>query len=124
MRKRVQDLGKANSIGPEITEARERIGMKQRDLLAKLQTRGIDLNASALSKIEGGHRAVTVEEVGAISKSLNDLEFNKTLAEKLGLDNLATEKQALDGQYHFPISAGTNSTGMTPGIPVPGFNKF
>ena len=45
--------------------------MKQKDLLALLQIRGIDLNASGLSKLEGQLRGVTDYELKAIAESLN-----------------------------------------------------
>ena len=71
MRIRNQALGEMNIIGEKVEKQRKAIGMKQKDLLAQLQIRGIDLNASGLSKIEGQLRGVTDYELKAIAESLN-----------------------------------------------------
>lgn len=42
--------------------------MKQKELLAKLQTGGIDINPSSLSKLEGQVRPVTDIELKAFAK--------------------------------------------------------
>ena len=55
MRIRKQPLGDRNIVGAKVEQSRKAIGMKQKDLLTQLQVRGIDLNASGLSKLEG-HR--------------------------------------------------------------------
>ena len=47
------------------------LGMKQKDLLTQLQIRGIDLNASGLSKLEGQLRSVNDTELIALSEVLN-----------------------------------------------------
>ena len=71
MRIRNQALGEMNIIGEKVEKQRKAIGMKQKDLLAQLQIRGIDLNASGLSKLEGQLRGVTDYELKAIAESLN-----------------------------------------------------
>lgn len=71
MRIRNQALGEMNIIGEKVEKQRKAIGMKQKDLLAQLQVRGIDLNASGLSKLEGQLRGVTDYELKAIAESLN-----------------------------------------------------
>ena len=71
MRTRKQALGDMNIIGAKVEQQRKAIGMKQKDLLAQLQIRGIDLNASCLSKLEGQLRGVTDYELKAIAESLN-----------------------------------------------------
>ena len=71
MRIRKQALGDMNIIGAKVEQQRKAIGMKQKDLLAQLQIRGIDLNASGLSKLEGQLRGVTDYELKAIAESLN-----------------------------------------------------
>ena len=50
--------------------ARRNQGMKQKELLAQLQVRGVDLNASGLSKLEGQIRYVTDTELLALSQIL------------------------------------------------------
>ena len=71
MRTRKQALGDMNIIGAKVEQQRKAIGMKQKDLLAQLQIRGIDLNASGLSKLEGQLREVADYELKAIAESLN-----------------------------------------------------
>ncbi len=44
--------------------------MKQKDLLTQLQIKGIDLNASGLSKLEGQLRYVTDFELKALADVL------------------------------------------------------
>ncbi len=71
MRLRKQALGTSNLVGAKVEEIRKRKGMKQKDLLVKLQINGIDMNASGLSKLEGQKRLVTDVELVALSKILN-----------------------------------------------------
>ena len=70
MRLRKQILGSKNIIGAKVEEQRKIIGMKQKDLLAQLQIKGIDLNASGLSKLEGQLRGVADYELKAIAEVL------------------------------------------------------
>ena len=71
MRLRSQPLGNKNLIGGRVEAARKSQGMKQKELLAQLQVRGVDLNASGLSKLEGQIRFVTDFELLALSDILN-----------------------------------------------------
>ncbi len=71
MRLRSQPLGNKNLIGARVEFARKSQGMKQKELLAQLQVRGVDLNASGLSKLEGQLRFVTDFELLALSDILN-----------------------------------------------------
>ena len=70
MRIRKQPLGDRNIVGAKVEQSRKAIGMKQKDLLTQLQVRGIDLNASGLSKLEGQLRYVTDTELVALSDVL------------------------------------------------------
>lgn len=70
MRLRVQPLGNKNLIGARVESARKNLGMKQKELLAQLQVRGVDLNASGLSKLEGQIRLVTDFELLALADIL------------------------------------------------------
>ena len=70
MRIRVQPLGKKNLIGTRVESTRKKQGMKQKELLAKLQIRGVDINPSALSKLEGQVRGVSDRELFALSQVL------------------------------------------------------
>ena len=71
MRIRKQPLGDRNICGERVEAMRREIGMKQKDLLTQLQIRGIDLNASGLSKLEGQLRSVNDTELIALSEVLN-----------------------------------------------------
>ena len=71
MRPRNQPLGDKNLIGARVELARKNQGMKQKELLAQLQVRGVDLNASGLSKLEGQLRFVTDFELVALAEILN-----------------------------------------------------
>ena len=70
MRLRGQPLGTKNLIGARVESARKNQNMKQKELLAQLQVRGVDLNASGLSKLEGQIRYVTDTELLALSQIL------------------------------------------------------
>ena len=71
MRTRKQELGEKNIIGQKVELRRKTIGMKQKDLLAQLQIKGIELNASGLSKLEGQFRGVADYELKALAEILN-----------------------------------------------------
>ncbi len=58
-------------VGARVTEARVRRGMKLKDLLAKLQTEGVDISYPALSLLEGQKRPVSDFELDALAKVLN-----------------------------------------------------
>ena len=71
MRIRKQALGNRNIVGAKIEARRKELGMKQVDLLAQLQVKGIELTASGLSKLEGQLRSVSDYEVVAIAEILD-----------------------------------------------------
>ena len=70
MKLRRLKLGSKNLVGARVTEARQMRGMKQVELLARLQTRGIDISIPALSLLEGQKRPVTDIELAALSDVL------------------------------------------------------
>lgn len=70
MRIRKQELGTRNLIGANVEKKRKSLGMKQKDLLTQLQIKGVELNASGLSKLEGQVRFVTDFELVAIADVL------------------------------------------------------
>lgn len=70
MRIRQQKLGSRNIAGARVEQQRKAIGMKQKDLLTQLQVRGIDLNASGLSKLEGQIRSINDYELVALADVL------------------------------------------------------
>ena len=71
MKIRKLDLGDRNIVGARVTEARKAKGMKQVELLAKLQTAGIDISVPALSLLEGQKRPVSDIELSALADILN-----------------------------------------------------
>lgn len=71
MRLRAQPLGDKNIIGTRVELARKNLGMRQKELLAQLQVKGIEMTASGLSKIEGQLRSVMDYEILAFSEILN-----------------------------------------------------
>lgn len=70
MKLRRLELGSKKLVGARVTEARQMRGMKQVELLARLQTRGIDISIPALSLLEGQKRPVTDIELAALSDVL------------------------------------------------------
>ncbi len=70
LRTRKKTIGDRNICGLKVEERRKEIGMKQKDLLTQLQIRGVDLNASGLSKLEGQVRSVCDTELIALSEVL------------------------------------------------------
>ena len=61
-----------NVVGPRVREARYKAGRKvtQAELAARLQTFGLDMDRTAVSKIESGKRPVSDLEIVAICKAL------------------------------------------------------
>ena len=71
LKTRKLDLGDRNLIGARVTEARKRKGMKQVELLARLQLAGVDMSIPALSLLEGQKRPVSDIELCALADILN-----------------------------------------------------
>ncbi|MDO4459413.1 MAG: helix-turn-helix domain-containing protein [Clostridia bacterium] len=70
MRLRNTPVGNKNLVGARVEIARKNLGMKQKELLAQLQVRGVDMNSSGLSKLEGQIRSVSDYELLAIAEIL------------------------------------------------------
>ena len=68
MKTRKLELGTRNLIGKRGPEARPAQGMKQGELLAKLQLAGIDISIPALSLLEGQKRPVSDIELAALAE--------------------------------------------------------
>jgi len=62
--------GDRNIVGARVTEARLALGMKQNELLAKLQTAGIEISTPALSLLEGQKRPVSDIELNSLADIL------------------------------------------------------
>lgn len=70
MKPRKQPYGTKNKCGAKIEQLRKEHGIKQRVLVEMLQLRGVDMNPSSLSKLEGQQRIATDIEVKAIADAL------------------------------------------------------
>ena len=70
MKPRYQEPGNQNIIGIRIVELRKEKGMKQKDLLAKLQLANLDISATSLSRLEGQYRHAYDYEVMAVAEAL------------------------------------------------------
>ena len=62
--------GKCNACGEVIRRERERAGLSQEQLAAKLQLTGVNLNQKAISRIETGERVVADYELLTLAKVL------------------------------------------------------
>lgn len=71
MKTRKLALGNRNLVGARVTEQRLRLGMKQNELLAKLQTSGVEISTPALSLLEGQKRPVSDFELCALADALH-----------------------------------------------------
>lgn len=70
MNKRKLALGDRNIVGARVTETRTAQGLLQKDLLARLQVKGVDISLPALSLLEGQKRPVSDIELKALSEIL------------------------------------------------------
>ena len=66
-------LAMRNVVGSRLREARHQAGagVTQEQLAARLQSQGIDIDRTAISKIETGKRPVMDFEIVAICQALN-----------------------------------------------------
>lgn len=81
MRVRKEITGENNIVGAKLLQRRKELGIKQKDLLTKLQLEGIEMSTSALSKIEGQQRNVRDYELAAFCYIL-DLDASELLGLK------------------------------------------
>jgi len=70
MKRRKGRPGTKNNIGTRVTAIRKAQGMKQKEFLARLQTLGLDISPTSLSRLEGQDRLVQDYEVVIIAKAL------------------------------------------------------
>ena len=71
MKPRKLELGNRNIVGARVTEARKKMGMKQIDLLTKLQLAGVEMSVPALSLLEGQRRPVSDIELADLADILH-----------------------------------------------------
>jgi len=70
MKYRQEPPGDKNIIGSRVVAIRKSKGIKQREFLARLQTLGLDVSQTSLSRLEGQYRLVQDYEVVMIAKAL------------------------------------------------------
>lgn len=70
MKTRKHEYGEANMVGKNIERLRKERGIKQKDLIAKMQVMGCDINPTSYSKLEGQVRIATDKEIYVISRAL------------------------------------------------------
>ncbi|XOI97571.1 helix-turn-helix domain-containing protein [Paenibacillus polymyxa] len=70
MKHRQEPPGDKNIIGSRVVAIRKSKGIKQREFLARLQTLGLDISQTSLSRLEGQYRLVQDYEVVMIAKAL------------------------------------------------------
>ena len=63
--------GRSNTSGQRVRIAREKEGINQNQLAARLQVEGIQLNQKAISRIETGERVVADYELVYLAKVLH-----------------------------------------------------
>ncbi len=71
MKTRKQVYGTSNLVGRRIERLRKERGIKQKDMIARLQTMGCDINPTSYSKLEGQIRLATDKEIYYIANILN-----------------------------------------------------
>lgn len=70
MKIRKKSYGTSNIVGKNIERLRKERGIKQKDLIAKMQVMGCDINPTSYSKLEGQLRVATDKEIYVVSKIL------------------------------------------------------
>ena len=70
MKPRKAEYGTKNICGANVERIRKQQGMKQTTLISQLQLRGVDINPSSLSKLEGQIRIASDIELKVISEIL------------------------------------------------------
>lgn len=64
-------LGKSNIIGQKVMRLRKAKGIKQKELVAMLQSRGMDICEASMSRLEGQTRKVQDYELPIIAEALD-----------------------------------------------------
>ena len=63
-------VGNRNSVGAKGAQVRKEKGSKQKDLVAALQSRGMDICDTSMSRLEGQNRMVQDFEVPILAEAL------------------------------------------------------
>ena len=70
MKPRSKETGDKNIVGGKVLALRLERKIKQKDFLAQLQSMGMDISATSLSRLEGKHRLVQDWEVVILANAL------------------------------------------------------
>lgn len=70
LKPRKAEYGTKNICGANIERIRKQLGMKQTTLVSRMQLKGVDINPSSLSKLEGQIRIASDIELKVISEIL------------------------------------------------------
>ena len=70
LKPRKVEYGTKNICGANVERIRKQQGMKQTTLISQMQLRGVDINPSSLSKLEGQIRIASDIELKVISEIL------------------------------------------------------
>jgi transcriptional regulator with XRE-family HTH domain len=63
-------LGTRNIVGAKIERIRKEKGLKQRELVAILQSKGMDISDTSMSRLEGQNRLVQDFELPILAEAL------------------------------------------------------
>ena len=63
-------VGNLNIVGAKVAQVRKEKGIKQKDLVAALQSRGMDICDTSMSRLEGQNRMVQDFEVPILAEAL------------------------------------------------------
>lgn len=85
MKPRKAPYGTKNICGANIERIRKQQSMKQATLISQMQLKGVDINPSSLSKLEGQTRIATDIELKVISEIL-----------KVSMDELVDQQRYSD----------------------------
>lgn len=69
-RPRTMPLGTRNIVGAKVEQIRKEKHMKQKELVAMLQSRGMDICDTSMSRLEGQNRLVQDFEVPILAEAL------------------------------------------------------
>ena len=70
MKLRKKNYGNCNIVGKNIEALCKSMGIKQKDLISRMQAMGLDINPTSYSKLEGQIRLASDKELYVIAKIL------------------------------------------------------
>ena len=79
---RKRPLGDLNIVGQRVMLLRKQKGIKQRELVAMLQSRGMDICDASMSRLEGQARKVQDHELPILAEAL-DVSIEQLLNDEM-----------------------------------------